>query len=123
MNEAAGYGLRLRKLKRSQLGWVTQSPDDLVKADPVRLVSGVVEKLDVSGFYRPIKARASVTGRDSKDPQLLVALWLYGCIRGIGSARELATRCEESAPFLWLCGVLLSITACCRTSAPIMPVL
>jgi hypothetical protein len=28
---------------------------------------------------------------------------LYGCIRGIGSARELA-RCEESAAFRWLCG-------------------
>jgi transposase len=29
---------------------------------------------------------------------------LYACIRGIGSARELARRCEESAPFRWLCG-------------------
>ena len=26
------------------------------------------------------------------------------CIRGIGSARELARRCEESATFRWLCG-------------------
>src|SRR5208283_4156067 len=26
------------------------------------------------------------------------------CIRGIGSARELARRCEESAAFRWLCG-------------------
>src|SRR5258708_21033646 len=25
-------------------------------------------------------------------------------MRGIGSARELARRCEESAPFRWLCG-------------------
>jgi transposase len=33
-----------------------------------------------------------------------VALWLYACIRGIGSARELARRCEESLPFRWLCG-------------------
>jgi hypothetical protein len=29
---------------------------------------------------------------------------LYACIRGIGSARELARRCEESAAFRWLCG-------------------
>lgn len=33
-----------------------------------------------------------------------MALWLYACIRGIGSARELARRCEESLPFRWLCG-------------------
>ena len=45
-----------------------------------------------------------MAGRDATDPRLLVALWLYACIRGIGSARELARRCEESAAFRWLCG-------------------
>jgi len=33
-----------------------------------------------------------------------VALWLYARIRGIGSARELARRCKDSAGFRWLCG-------------------
>jgi transposase len=64
----------------------------------------VVEKLDVSRFCEPIKAREGFAGRDATDPRLLVALWLYASIRGIGSARELARRCEESAPFRWLCG-------------------
>ena len=45
-----------------------------------------------------------MAGRDATDPRLLVALWLYACIRGIGSARELARRCEESVAFRWLCG-------------------
>ena len=98
-------GLRLRKPERRQLGWVAQCADDLVKPDhPVRMIAAVVEKLELSKFYEPIKATAGVCGRDSTDPQLLVGLWLYGNIRGIGSARELARRCEESAPFLWLCG-------------------
>jgi len=61
----------------------------------------VVEKLDVSRFCEPIKAREGFAGRDATDPRLLVALWLYASIRGIGSARELARRCEESAPFRW----------------------
>jgi Transposase domain (DUF772) len=52
----------------------------------------------------PIRAREGVAGRDATDPRLLVGLWLYACIRGIGSARELARRCEESAAFRWLCG-------------------
>ncbi|WP_158819393.1 transposase [Granulicella sp. S156] len=105
MREQRLSGLRLRKPERGQLGWVAQCADDLVGANhPVRSVAAVVEQLDVSGFYEPIKARAGVSGRDSTDPQLLVGLWLYGCIRGVGSARELARRCEESAPFLWLCG-------------------
>jgi transposase len=61
-------------------------------------------KLDLSAFQEGIHAREGVAGRDATDPELLVGLWLYACIRGIGSARELARRCEESLPFRWLCG-------------------
>ena len=92
--------VRLRVPERSQLGWVAQCADDLVGRDhAVRLVMAVVEKLDLSRFHEPIQAREGVSGRDATDPQLLVALWLYASIRGIGSAREVARRCEESAPF------------------------
>jgi transposase len=84
---------------------VVQCPDDLVgPTHSVRMVMAVVEKLDVSSFCEPIQAREGRPGRDATDPRLLVALWLYACIRGIGSARELARRCEESAAFRWLCG-------------------
>ena len=104
MSEAVGSGfesrVRLRVPQRQQMGWLAQCPDDLVRADlPVRLVSAVVEKLDVSAFYEAIKTREGVAGRDTTDPHLLISLWLYACIRGIGSAREVARRCEESAPF------------------------
>jgi transposase len=102
--EVAGE-VRLRKPERRQMAWVPQCTDDLVAATHgVRTVAAVVAKLDLSAFREPIKAREGVAGRDATDPELLVALWLYGCIRGIGSARELARRCAESAPFRWLCG-------------------
>src|SRR6266508_998760 len=97
--------VRLRTPERRQMAMVVQCPDDLVGAlHPVRMVMAVVEELDLSRFCEPIKAREGMAGRDATDPRLLVALWLYACIRGIGSARELARRCEESGPFLWLCG-------------------
>src|ERR1035438_4137667 len=84
---------------------VVTCPDDLVGANhPVRMVMAVVEKLDLERFHEPIKARQGSAGRDATDPELLVALWLYACIRGIGSARALAGRCEDSAAFRWLCG-------------------
>jgi transposase len=84
---------------------VPRCPDDLVSPQhPVRQIAGVVEHLDVSGFCQPIKAREGVAGRDATDPKLLVALWLYACVRGIGSARELARQCQENLPFLWLLG-------------------
>jgi transposase len=97
--------VRLRRPERRQIAMVVQCPDDLVSAThPVRMVEAVVKRLDISGFCESIKAREGVAGRDATDPALLVSLWLYACVRGIGSARELAKRCEESAPFKWLCG-------------------
>jgi transposase len=100
-----GSAVRLRRPERRQVSMVIECPDDLVSADhPVRMVMAVVEKLDLDRFHEPIKARAGQAGRDATDPQLLVALWLYACTRGIGSARELARRCEDSAAFRWLCG-------------------
>jgi transposase len=97
--------VRLRRPERRQMELVPQCTDDLVSAThPVRTVAAVVAKLNLSAFGEAIKAREGVAGRDATDPELLVALWLYACIRGIGSARELARRCEESAPFRWLCG-------------------
>jgi transposase len=97
--------VRLRKAERHQLSFLPHCIDDLVSLDHrVRTVMAVVEKLDVSGFCTPIRAREGRAGRNATDPHLLVGLWLYGCVRGIGSARELARRCEESLPFRWLCG-------------------
>ena len=102
--EAQG-AVRLRVPERRQMAIVVQCPEDWVAAQhPVRMVMALVERLDLSRFSEPIKARAGVAGRDATDPRLLVGLWLYACIRGIGSARELARRCEESAAFRWMCG-------------------
>lgn len=87
------------------MAWVAQCTDDLVGPHhTVRLIAALVDTLDVSGFCEPIKAREGEAGRDATDPRMLVALWLYACIRGLGSARELARRCEDSAAFRWLCG-------------------
>ncbi len=102
---ASGAGLRLAKPERKQMGMMWGCLDDWVEEDhPVRTVALVVARLDLSGFYAKVKAAEGGVGRDATDPALLVSLWLYGCIRGIGSARELARRCSESAPFKWLCG-------------------
>ena len=97
--------MRLRRPERGQMAWVAQCGDDLVPpAHPVRRIWKVVERLDVSGFYATIKAREGVAGRDTTDPRLLVGLWLYACVRGIGGARELARQCEENLAFRWMCG-------------------
>ena len=97
--------VRLRTPERRQFEMVPRCPDDLVPLlHPVRQIAEVVEHLELSAFCQPIKAREGVAGRDATDPKLLVALWLYACVRGIGSAHELARQCQENLAFLWLLG-------------------
>lgn len=97
--------LRLRIPERRQVRMVMESLEDTIDIEhPVRLVWQVVERIDLSRIEAGIKARVGVVGRDSTDPRLLFALWLYATIRGVGSARELGRLCVESRPYRWLCG-------------------
>src|SRR5207248_2549101 len=99
--------VRLRLAERNQVVWQAQCVDDLLPAEHrARVIWKVVCGLDLSGFHASIKAREGEVGRDSTDPRVLVALWLYASTRGIGSARELARLCIESRPYQWLCGGL-----------------
>jgi len=43
-------------------------------------------------------------GRDTIDPKILMALWLYATIDGVGSARKLDVLCKHHHAYRWLCG-------------------
>ena len=104
--EREGGGLaRLRCAERSQIEWRPFSLDQLVAEDHrVRLVWRFVEGLDLTPLLAAIKAVAGHAGHAAADPRILMALWLYATLKGIGSARELARLCEEHIAFRWLCG-------------------
>lgn len=96
---------RLRTAERRQVELRSVSLDQLVAPDHrVRLVWDFVERLDLSALYREIKAVEGRPGHPPADPRILVALWLYATVEGIGSARELARLCEQHLAFQWLCG-------------------
>lgn len=97
--------VRTREPDRTQ-GWLfKQMPDQLVAAEhPVRVVAAAVEALDLSGFLAEAKAVEGHPGRPVTSPRLLLALWLYGIQQGVGTATELARRCEEDRAFEWLAG-------------------
>ena len=69
-----------------------------------RLVWRFVEGLNLSAWYGAIKAREGGPGRPPIDPQILVALWLYATIDGVGSARELDRLCYSHDAYRWLRG-------------------
>jgi transposase len=103
--EASAAGARVSQPDRDQIGWEMVDLDQLVSADhPVRLVMSFVASLDLSPLYSAIQARADGPGRNAIDPALLMGLWLFATVEGVGSARELARLCKEDLPYRWLCG-------------------
>jgi transposase len=71
---------------------------------PARVVWEYVEGVDLSCLYESIRAFEGRCGRDAIDPRVLMALWLYATLEGVGSARELGRLCEEHAAYQWICG-------------------
>jgi len=69
-----------------------------------RTVWAWVEQVDLSELYAAIRARAHTPGRPPPDPRVVLALWLYACIEGVGSARQLERLSEEHHGFRWLRG-------------------
>ena len=69
-----------------------------------RLVWRFVEGLDLSAFYATIRAREGRAGRPAIDPKILVALWLYATMDGVGSAREVDRLCSAHDAYRWLRG-------------------
>lgn len=96
---------RTQRPERTQVQMQLLALEHLVEADHrVRLVWQYVESLDLSEFYASFKATSDTVGRSPIDPQILLALWLYATLEGIGSARKIAKRTTDTIPFIWICG-------------------
>ena len=54
--------------------------------DEARTVVAFVEQADLSELYDSIRAVEGGPGRSPIDPQILLSLWLYATIKGVGSA-------------------------------------
>lgn len=96
---------RLQEPQRNALELRVVDLDGLVAADdPVRDLWAYVEGLDLRELYARIEAREGEPGRPPITPKLLLALWLYATLRGVGSAHEVARLCTREIGFRWLCG-------------------
>ena len=96
---------RLRQAERRQVSLRPISLEDLLPPDHrARFVWAFAERLDLTALYRAIKAVEGHPGHPAVDPRILLALWLYATVEGVGSARELDRLCREHIGFEWLCG-------------------
>lgn len=96
---------RLEQANRQQVEMRLASLDQLLPEDHrARLVWEMVQEYDLSAFYARIQAVAGEPGRPAIDPRVLVAVWLYATLEGVGRARALDRLCHEHLAYLWLLG-------------------
>jgi transposase len=96
----------IRFVNRQQMSWRAVDVDRLIGEDHrARAIWALVGTLDLSRFYEEIASSAEEGGRPAFDPQMLISVWVYAYSEGIGSAREVARRCEYDPAFQWLTGL------------------
>ena len=96
--------LRVLTAQRNQIALRPVDLEATVGPDhPVRNVWAFVEV----GSLRPVCRDRSVegaAGRPAIDPKILMALWLYATLDGVGSAREIERLSEVHDAYRWICG-------------------
>jgi transposase len=79
--------------------------EDLLEQDhQARLLWDFVQGLDLAPLYDRIRAVEGHPGAPPADPRILLALWLYATLEGVGSARALDWLCVHHNAFRWLVG-------------------
>jgi transposase len=96
---------RVMRADRRQLQWDMLDLEGLLPGDHrARMVWAFVESLDLSAFYEAVQSREGEAGRPPPDPAVVLSLWLYATLEGIGSARELERLCARDVAYRWLAG-------------------
>ena len=96
---------RVVRPDRQRLRWDMVDLEGLLPADHrARIVWSFVESLDLSELYEGIRSREGEAGRPAADPAVLLSLWLYATVEGVGSARELERLAQSDAAYRWLAG-------------------
>jgi len=96
---------RVLRPNRAQLELRPTDLESLLPEDHrARAVWEFVEGLDLSPLYERIRSVEGHAGRPAIDPAILMALWLYATVEGVGSARALARLCEQHDAYRWICG-------------------
>jgi transposase len=103
--EAPPAAPRVRSPNRGQIELRPVDLESLLEAGhQARVVWEFVEGLDLGELYAQIQAVEGGPGRDATDPRVLVALWLYATLDGVGSARALDRLTKAHDAYRWICG-------------------
>src|SRR5574340_1742846 len=97
--------VRLKTADRTQVQFRTVDLEGSLAADhPARVVWEFVQRLDLQPWYAKIRAYEGRAGQNAIDPAILMALWLFATLEGVGSARALDRLCKAHDAYRWICG-------------------
>jgi len=96
---------RLRRAQRDEVMVRRLSLDQMLPEDhEVRSVWAYCARVDLSRLVEQVQAVEGGPGQAPVDPHILLALWMFATLKGVGSARQLAELCREHIAYQWLCG-------------------
>ena len=73
---------------------------DIAEDDPVRLISSIVDSLDLTNMRKLYKER----GRSPYDPKMLLKVVIYAYMNNIYSCRRIEKSLKRDIHFIWLAG-------------------
>ncbi len=96
---------RMVTANRAQMELRAVDLESLLPLDhPARAVWEFAEGLDLSPLYSQIRSVEGSAGRPATDPRLLLALWLFATVEGVGSARALERLTQQHDAYRWILG-------------------
>lgn len=102
---SSAFPKSLQKPLRNQIEFQITCLEELIPEDHrARDVWEYVCQMDFSDFHDEIKLPEGCGGPRTKDPRVLMALWLFATLEGIASARYIDRLCKEHHAYIWICG-------------------
>ena len=74
--------------------------ENIAEDDPVRLVNGLIDQLDLTSFRKLY----SETGRSPFHPRMMLKAVIYGYMNNVYSCRKIEERLLRDVHFIWLAG-------------------
>jgi transposase len=97
---------RYERVERSQFVLEPVDVERLIDENhAARNIWNLLGRLDLSKFRGEVKAVEGHAGRNTWEPQVLIAIWLYAYSRGLSSARQIERECGYEPGLRWLLGL------------------
>ena len=95
-------GVVFKPYNQGQMMLLPPSLDDMVSANhPVRLISDIVEQVDISALLATYKPG----GTSVYHPKMMLKILVYGYINNVYSSRKLEENVQQNIYYLWLSGM------------------